>query len=94
MSRLPPIELLEATHSFPGLYVFKIIGTPEEHLVARVVAAVRDELLLAIDPPYSLRKTDSGSHVAITLELTVSSAQEIHDVYRRIMTIPGVVLML
>ena len=46
MGELPSIELLEATHEFPGPYIFKAIGRVENGFAARVVAAVREELAL------------------------------------------------
>ena len=44
MEQLPAIELLESTHQFPGPYMFKVIGRVDNGFVARVVAAVREEL--------------------------------------------------
>ena len=59
MSELPAIELLENTHTFPGPYTFKVIGRAERGFVARAVAAVRDELDHALDPPYKTGPSDN-----------------------------------
>ena len=94
MAKPPPIELLAATHVFPGNYVLKVIGSAEEWFAERVVAAVREEMMLDKDPVFKLRKTAGGKHVAVSLELHALSAQQIHDVYLRLMKIPGVILLL
>lgn len=94
MERLPPVELLERTHVFPGPYMFKVIGRVEDGFVARVVAAVRDELAAAVDPPYRVREASGGRHVSVTLEPTVQTATQVLAVYRRIRATAGLVLML
>lgn len=94
MKRLPPIELLQATHRFPGPYVFKVIGGAEPAFASRVVAAVREEMGYERDPSYDTRESSGGRHVAITLELLVRSAEQVHAVYRRLMAVPGVLVML
>ncbi len=94
MAKMPSIELLESTHRFPGPYVFKAIGRVENGFVARVVAAVRDELAYGVDPPYSLREAAGGRHISVTLEPTVQTAHQVLAVYRRMRTIAGLVLVL
>jgi putative lipoic acid-binding regulatory protein len=91
---LPAIELLENTHTFPGPYTFKVIGLAERGFVARAVAAVRDELAGAVDPPYRVRETASGRHVAVTVEPEVQTARQVLAVYRRLKVIAGLVVLL
>jgi putative lipoic acid-binding regulatory protein len=93
VSDLPAIELLESTHQFPGPYMFKVIGRSENGFVARVVAAVRDELAEPADPPFKVRETTGGRHVAITLDPTVQTAQQVLAVYRRIQRMAGLVVL-
>ena len=93
MDELPAIELLEANHTFPGTYTFKAIGQVENGFVARVVAAVRDELGDAVDPPFRVREAVGGRHVSVTVEPTVQSAQEVLKIYRRIRTMAGLVIL-
>jgi putative lipoic acid-binding regulatory protein len=93
VSELPAIELLEATHQFPGCYMFKVIGKSEHAFVARVVAAVRDELHEPADPPFRVRETAGGRHVAVTLTPTVQTARQVLAVYRRIQKMTGLVLL-
>ncbi|HZT83206.1 MAG TPA: DUF493 domain-containing protein [Gemmataceae bacterium] len=94
MKRAQMIELLEATHQFPGTYTFKVIGKAENGFSARVVAAVRDTLAQEVDPPHSLREAHGGRHVSVTVEPTVRTAEEVLAVYRRISTIVGVVMVM
>jgi putative lipoic acid-binding regulatory protein len=94
MGELPSIELLESTHTFPGPFIFKVIGRVENGFAARVVAAVREELDDEIDPPHSVREAVGGRHVAVTLEPDIDSAQQVLDVYRRVRKLTGLVMMM
>jgi putative lipoic acid-binding regulatory protein len=90
---LPALTLLENTHTFPGPYTFKVIGLAERGFVARTVAAVRDELAGQVDPPYRVRETASGKHVAVTVEPQVQTAHQVLAIYRRLKMIAGLVLL-
>jgi putative lipoic acid-binding regulatory protein len=93
LSRERSLELLEATHHFPGPYVFKAIGRVERAFAARVVAAVRDELGASIDPPFKTRTTAGGRHVAVTVEPTLLQAEEVLAVYDRLAGVAGLVML-
>ncbi|MEX1096557.1 MAG: DUF493 family protein [Planctomycetales bacterium] len=93
LARHRSLELLEATHRFPCPYVFKAIGTAERAFAARVVAAVRDELGASIDPPFKTRTTAGDRHVAVTVEPTLFQAEEVLDVYDRLATVAGLVML-
>lgn len=93
MYELPPIDLLESTHAFPGPYMFKVIGKAERGFVARTVAAVRAQLDADADPPYSVREAVGGRHVAVTVEPTVQTAQQVLDIYGRLKALAGLVMM-
>ena len=88
------VELLNDTHAFPCVFVFKVIGRVENGFAARVVAAVRDELGEATDPPYRFRESVGGRHVSVTLEPTVQTVHQVLAVYRRIKAQAGLVLMM
>lgn len=92
-TNLPTLEILEATHSFPGKYMFKAIGFVDRGFAAKVVSAVREELSLSLDPPFRLRESASGKHVAVTLEPTIQTSAEVLQVYQRIRTIEGLVML-
>ncbi len=87
------LELLESTHTFPGPYTFKVIGRTDLGFVARTVAAVRDELNEAEDPPYRVRQSVGGRHTAVTLEPVVQTAQQVLAVYRRLSGMVGLVML-
>jgi putative lipoic acid-binding regulatory protein len=91
---LPTIELLESTHTFPGVYVFKVIGRTEGAFVERVVAATREALALDVDPPFRVRQAAGGRHVAVTLEPHLATAHQVLAVYRRLRATPGLVMFL
>lgn len=93
MEWLPPRALLEATHAFPGTYWFKVIGRVDDGFIARVVAAVRETLVSEADPPYYIRCTAGGRHVAITLSPSVTTADQVLAVYRRLKGLAGLVVM-
>src|SRR5262245_60199171 len=90
---LPTIEMLDRTHLFPCPYLFKIIGKPDQGFVARVVAIVREELTFDADPPFRVREAVGGRHVSVTLEPIVPSAKQVLEIYRRLSTLDGIVLM-
>lgn len=94
MDQLPDRELLEATHTFPGTYVFKAIGTHDRHFVGRVVAAVRRELDDGIEPPFSTRSTSGGRHVCVTIEPPVQDADVVLAIYARLREVDGMLLLL
>jgi putative lipoic acid-binding regulatory protein len=94
LNNLPTLELLEQTHPFPGPYIFKIIGKPEQGFVARVVALVREEMSAEADPPFRVRESVGGRHLSVTMEPIVQSAQQVLAIYRRLVKVEGLVMLL
>ena len=94
VENLPSIETLEAVHRFPCRFTFKVIGKVENGFAAKVVSAVREELAIDADPPFSLRQTPNGRHVSVTLEPMVSESQQVLNIYRRIRQLPGLVMLM
>ena len=88
------IQLLEATHTFPCAYRFKVIGATGDHFVGRALAAVRQEFPEGTEPPFSTRTTAGGRHVCVTIEPVVESAVHVLLVYQRLRTLEGLVMML
>ncbi|QDT17278.1 YbeD family protein [Alienimonas californiensis] len=93
-ARLPSLELLNETHTFPGPYLFKVIGEDDRSFAARVVSLVRDELGLEEDPVFTIRRTKSGRHLSVTLEPQVPTAQSVVDLYQLIYRLEGLVMVL
>ena len=69
--KLPPIELLESVHSFPGPYTFKIIATNDEAVLKNIVVVIRETLNLESLPSYSSRVSESGKHASLTVEIVL-----------------------
>lgn len=92
--RQQSLDILNATHAFPAPVMFKVIGENHETFVARVVAAVREELAASEDPPYSMREARNGRHVSITLEPHLADAEQVLAVYDRLKALPGVLMLM
>ncbi|MEM7810639.1 MAG: DUF493 domain-containing protein [Planctomycetota bacterium] len=91
---IPPTELLDTTHDFPCEFTFKVIGKDERGFAARVVAAIRESVCLATDPPFRVRRTSSGRHMCVTVEPRVPHADAVLEAYAEIKRIDGVVMVL
>jgi putative lipoic acid-binding regulatory protein len=93
MDYQPSLELLEATHEFPGPFMFKVVGTADEHFVGRVLATVRSQLPEDQEPAFSTRHTANGRHVCVTMEPVVNSAADVIDLYAVLKDVPGVIML-
>ena len=82
MANLPPIELLKATHTFPGSFHFKVIGENENDLLDRVLARVRDQLKFEVS--HSTRTTSGERHIAISLDVKVKTAEDVLHIYKKL----------
>lgn len=89
MYKLPALELLQEAHAFPCPYTFKVIGKPENGFLARTLGAVREELSLEIDPPFRVRESAGGRHIAITMDPHVQTAHQVLAIYGRLQTMAG-----
>lgn len=87
------LELLVATHVFPGKYMFKAIGRRENDFPSRVIAAVRSELQQNFDAPYQMRETSNGRHVSITIEPWTETPEQVLAIYQRLQSEAGLVML-
>ena len=94
MLNLPSIEFLEKTHTFPGKYLFKIIGSAERDFADRVADAVALVLPNPTDAMFTQRTSGTGRHLAVTIEVQVTSAQTVHELYKQFATLEGIVMLL
>jgi putative lipoic acid-binding regulatory protein len=94
MSNLPPKDLLQEMHSFPGRFTFKAIGLSDDDFALRVIAIVRSTLRQDFDAPYELRETTGRRHVAVTVEPWVDSPEQVIDVFAAIRTVEGLVMLM
>ncbi len=93
MDYLPSLELLEATHRFPGPFMFKVVGRSEENFAGRVLAAVRSQLGDTNEPSFSIRKTANGIHTCVTIEPEVPSAASVVEIYSQLRAVDGVMML-
>jgi len=93
MDYQPSLELLDATHDFPGPFMFKVIGKVDGNFVGRVVSAVRSRLPEEMEPAFSTRHTANGRHVCVTIEPVVASAAQVIEIYARLRPVPGVMML-
>jgi putative lipoic acid-binding regulatory protein len=93
MDHRPSIELLESTHLFPGTYQIRAIGRSDGDFAGRVIAAVVDELAAPSDLDHSIRSTPGGRHVAVTLDVSVQTADQVRAIYAAIQALEGLILL-
>jgi uncharacterized protein len=93
MEYQPSLELLEATHEFPGPFMFKVVGFDEDNFTGRVLASVRACLPEEVEPAFSVRRTASGKHACVTIEPTVERAADVITIYRKLKDVAGVTML-
>lgn len=93
MDHRPTVELLESTHLFPGVYKIKAIGRADDDFESRVVEAVCSHLPARSDLDYYVRSTPGGRHVAVTLDITVQTAEQVRAIYAEVREIEGLTLL-
>lgn len=91
---LPPADLLESTHTFPGPYTIKAIGRASDDFASRVVAAARAHLTAECELDHSVRSSSGGRRVAITLDLTIQTADQVLRIYAEIGQVEGLTLLI
>lgn len=91
---LLPEELLQSVHQFPGSYQIKAIGVSANDFEGRVVAAAVEELATPSELDHSTRQTRGGRHVAVTLDITVQTPEQILAIYERLRQVEGLAMLL
>lgn len=94
MDRPTSLELLESIHQFPGVFQIKAIGRAGDDFEARVLSAAHEEVASPSEVDHSSRTTPGGRHIAVTLDITVQTAEQVHAIYARIRDVPGLLLLL
>lgn len=90
----PPADLLESTHTFPGTYTIKAIGQASDDFASRIVAAARAHLTAECELDHSIRSSSGGRHVAITLDFTIQTAEQVRRIYAEIGKVEGLTLLI
>jgi uncharacterized protein len=89
MDHRPSVERLESSHSFPGDYKIKAIGSADDAFESRVIEAVCAHLAARSDLDYSTRSTPGGRHIAVTLDMNVQSAEQVRAIYAELQEVKG-----
>jgi uncharacterized protein len=93
MDHRPSVDLLESVHLFPGVYKIKAIGKADDEFETRVVEAVYSNLAARSDLDHTVRITPGGRHVAVTLDITVQSAEQVREIYADLRDVKGLTLL-
>lgn len=75
------LDRLNEVHSFPGPYIFKVIGANSEDFPERVSEVTREVLEGDVEPNVSTRESSGGKHVSVTISVKVEEAEGVLDVY-------------
>ncbi len=86
-------EKLDAMHTFPGPFMFKVIGENTEEFQANAVAAVK-AVAPDADPQVSRRESSGARHQSLTLVVEVESSQAVIDIYNQFSRLEGIKYML
>ncbi len=73
--------------------ILKAIGSADDDFEQRVVAAVAALLAAPSDLDYSVRATKGGRHIAVTLDITVQTAEQVRSIYGEIHEVRGLKLL-
>ena len=87
-------ELIDSTHTFPGTYIFKIVGYKRDSFVEKVLAATREVIGGAIAIKHSTNETKSGKHIAITMEPFVDDSDQVLAIYQKLRDVDDVIMFL
>jgi len=88
------VALLERHHSFPGPYMFKVIGFEAPSYVDDVRRAVEGVLgPLGEEGQVRCRPSSGGKYVAVTLEVLVRDSGQVLAVYAALRGVSGVVAL-
>jgi len=94
-SREESIQLLERFHSFPGPYMFKVIGLASGDFVASVRRAAESVLGPIMEPGALRSRPSSGDkYLAVTLENELASAEQVLQVYEALKGVEGLVALI
>ena len=90
LSRHSSLSILQQVHTFPGPYVFKIIGDNGPELVAWSMQITIWVLGRWTRPTVTVRRSAGGRHQAVTLRVRMPDAEAVLDVYRGLRSLSGV----
>ena len=72
---------LNDVHTFPGPYLFKVIGPNSDDFVAKIVQAVINASGPDLEHNVSTRESSGGNHMSVSITITAESAEHVMEVY-------------
>ncbi len=94
MDHRPSVDLLESSHAFPGVYRIKAIGLNDGGFLDRVLIAAERHVAASSDVDHALLETKAGRHVSVTLDISVTSAEQVRAIYAELGEVEGLMLLL
>ena len=79
-------ETLEETSSFPCAYLYKFIIPGGGGQLAELEKAFNDN-----EASFTVKPSRTGKYDSVSIKLTVSSAQEVIDLYQKVENIEGII---
>jgi putative lipoic acid-binding regulatory protein len=94
-ARVRALELLKATHQFPGEYHLSVITVTEDQVFSDLRAAVEDGLPAPLaDGAYEVVPSSGGKYTSHRFKVPCDSAEDVLALYARLSKVKGVVTML
>jgi putative lipoic acid-binding regulatory protein len=84
------LRVLNEGHTFPGPYMFKVIGENSPEFAAHVIQAATVICGLQAAPEVSVRESAGGKHQAVTISIAVESAEQVLEIYAAFRAVGGV----
>ena len=75
------LDRLNEVHSFPGPFVFKVIGANSQEFISQVTRTATETLGEEVEPEISTRESSKGNHLSVTMSVHVEDAESVLDVY-------------
>ena len=85
-------EKLEAMHTFPGPFMFKVIGENTDDFQRQAVEVVKSVAPDA-EPRVSRRESKGARHQSITMVVDVQNSQTVIDIYAKFSQLEGIKFM-
>jgi putative lipoic acid-binding regulatory protein len=94
-ARARALDLLRATHQFPGEYHLSVITLTDEQVFSDLRAAVEDGLPSPLpDSKYERVPSSGGKYTSHRIQVPCDSAEAVLDLYTRLSKVKGVVTMM
>jgi putative lipoic acid-binding regulatory protein len=79
--RQTAIDRLESVHSFPGDYVFKVIGDNSPEFTSKIAQVPVNVIGSGVEYDITTRESSSDNYVSVTLTVEFEQPEGVLDVY-------------